>query len=51
MSEDKEETENESTLEDIYFLKVGRIRYLKSKNYKNNCCQVVGRKEKQQLII
>ena len=44
--EDKDKVEDETNLGDVYFLKIGRIRYLKSKNYKKNCCQVCGKKRK-----
>ena len=33
-------------LRNIYFLKIGKIRYLKSKNYKKNCCQICGKRRK-----
>lgn len=38
--------EKEEELGDVYFLKVGRVRYLKSKSYRKNCCQVCGKKRK-----
>lgn len=33
-------------LVDIYFLKIGKVRYLKSRNYKKNHCQICGKKRK-----
>lgn len=30
----------------LYFLKIGRVRYLMSNNNKKNCCQVCGKKRK-----
>lgn len=32
-------------IEDIYFLRIGKIRYLMSKNYKKDCCQICGEKK------
>lgn len=40
MQEEKEE------VEDIYFSRTGKIRYLKSKNNKKGCCQVCGKRRK-----
>lgn len=42
----KGKIETEKDLGDVYFLKIGRIRYLKSKYYKKNCCQICGKKRK-----
>ena len=38
----KDKIEKEKEFGDIYFLKVGKVIYLKSKNYKKNCCQICG---------
>ena len=38
--------EKEAELGDVYFLKIGKIRYLKSKAYKKDCCQICGKKRK-----
>lgn len=42
----KGKIESGKDLDDVYFLKIGKIRYLKSKNYKKNCCQICGKKRK-----
>ena len=34
------------TSDDIHLLKIGKVRYLMSKSYKKNCCQVCGKKRK-----
>ena len=34
----------EKEIEDIYFFKIRKIRYLRSINYKTGCCQVCGKK-------
>ncbi len=44
--EGKGKIESGESLGDVYFLKVCKIRYLKSKNYKKNCCQICGKKRK-----
>lgn len=46
VDENKGKIESGVILNDVYFLKVGRIRYLKSKSYKKNCCQICGKKKK-----
>lgn len=33
-------------LKDVYLIKIGRIRYLISINFKKNCCQICGKKRK-----
>ncbi len=42
----KGKIENGKDLDDIYFLKIGKIRYLKSKKDKKDCCQICGKKRK-----
>lgn len=32
--------------DDISLLKIGKVRYLMSKSYKKNCCQICGKKRK-----
>jgi len=44
--EDKGVIESGKDLDDIYFLKIGKIRYLKSNSYKKGCCQICGKKRK-----
>jgi len=39
-----EKIEKESDLGEVYFLKIGKIRYLKSNSYKKDCCQICGEK-------
>ncbi len=46
VDENKGKIENGRTLDDIYFFKIGKIRYLKSNKYKKGCCQVCGKKRK-----
>lgn len=47
MTDNKKVTiENGIDSDDIYFLKIGKIRYLKSKNYKKDCCQICGKKRR-----
>lgn len=42
----KEKIKIINDMKNIYFLKVGKVRYLKSKNYKKNCCQICGKRRK-----
>jgi len=44
--EKKGKVESGKDMKDVYFLKIGKIRYLKSKSYKKNCCQICGKKRK-----
>ncbi len=46
VNEKKGKIETGEGLNDVYFLKIGKIRYLKSKNYKKNCCQICGKRRK-----
>lgn len=43
---EKGKVESGKDLDDVYFLKIGKVRYLKSKSYKKNCCQICGKKRK-----
>jgi len=37
---------SDNILEDVYFFKIGRIRYLMSNNSKKDCCQICGKRRK-----